>query len=67
MRKAPLTLDKRAAYIQKQMNSRHKSETAEMCAKRLSRELFLSESTIWKDFSKNLKSNVQKETEKSRC
>lgn len=68
MRKNPLTLERRAAYIQKQMNSRHKSETAEMCAKRLARQLFLSVDTIWKDFSKPLNSqNVQKETEKSRC
>lgn len=67
MRKAPQTLVRRAAYVQKQMNSRHKSETAEMCAARLARELFLSESTIWKDFSLNLNNDVQKETEKSSC
>jgi len=52
MRKDPKIVEKRADYIKRQMNSRHKSETAEMCAKRLARELFLSESTIWKDFSK---------------
>lgn len=52
MQKDPKTIQKRIDYIKRQMNSRHKSETAEMCAKRLARELFLSESTIWKDFSR---------------
>jgi biotin operon repressor len=55
MKKNEVTLRKRAAFIQNQMNKRHKSEEAVMCASRLARELFLSESTIWKDFSKNVK------------
>ena len=52
MKKDAKTVERRAIYIKNQMNSRHKSETADMCAKRLAKELFLSESTIWKDFSK---------------
>lgn len=52
MRKNPIIAEKRARYIQKAMSNRHKSETAEMCAQRLARELFLSEATIWKDFAK---------------
>lgn len=55
MKKNPKTLAKRAAYIQSQMNRRHKSESAQMCAERLARELFISESTVWKDFT--LKTN----------
>lgn len=52
MRKDPKVVEKRHAYIKRVMNTRHKSETAEMCAQRLARELFLSESTIWKDYAK---------------
>ncbi len=52
MRKNPEVAEKRSKYIKNEINSRHKSETAEMCVKRLARELFLSEQTIWKDFSK---------------
>tara|TARA_R110000796_G_scaffold74629_10_gene167831 strand:+ start:62 stop:232 length:171 start_codon:yes stop_codon:yes gene_type:complete len=54
MNKNEDTLRKRATFVQNQMNKRHKSEDATMCASRLARELFLSESTIWKDFSKQL-------------
>lgn len=52
MRKDEKTLKNRRNYIKKQMNGRHKSETADMCAKRLARELFLSERTIWYDYAK---------------
>jgi biotin operon repressor len=54
MKKNPITLVKRASFIQNQMNKRHKSESAQMCAERLARELFLSESTVWKDFTKQI-------------
>ena len=52
MNKDTYTLEKRSNYVKNVMNKRHKSETAEMCAKRIARELFLSESTIWKDYAK---------------
>jgi hypothetical protein len=61
MNKNPKTLVDRALYVQKQMNKRHKSESAQMCAKRLARELFLSESIIWKDFAKTLKNEKREE------
>lgn len=51
MRKDPKIVEKRRKFIKEQMKKRHKSETADMCAKRLARELFLSESTIWKDYT----------------
>lgn len=51
MRKSEKTVQKRRAYIKNQMDTRHKSETADMCVKRLANELFLSESTIWKDYA----------------
>jgi len=53
MRKDPKTVNKRRQYIKDQMNTRHKTETAEMCAQRLARELFLSERTIWYDYTKS--------------
>jgi hypothetical protein len=52
MRKDPNVLEKRNNYVKRVMNQRHKSETVVMCAQRLARELFLSESTIWKDYVK---------------
>lgn len=52
MKKDPVVAKKRHVYIKKMMDKRHKSETAAMCARRLARELFLSESTIWKDYAK---------------
>lgn len=52
MKKDPKALEKRQTFIKNAMNTRHKSETADMCAKRLARELYLSESTIWKDYAK---------------
>ena len=52
MKKDEKTLKNRRNYIKKQINTRHKSETAAMCVKRLSRQLFLSEQTIWKDYAK---------------
>lgn len=52
MNKNRKTLEERSNYIKDQINKRHKSESAEMCVRRLARELFLSQSTIWKDFSK---------------
>lgn len=54
MRRNPKNVEKRALYIQNSMNKRHKSEAATMTAARLARELFLSESTIWKDYAKKL-------------
>lgn len=52
MRKDPNIVEKRQKYIKDAINNRHKSETLTMCAQRLARELFLSESTIWKDYAK---------------
>lgn len=52
MRKDEKTLTKRREHVKQAINTRHKSETAEMCAERLARELFLSVSTIWKDYAK---------------
>ena len=54
MRKNPKIVEKRARFVQKSINNRHKSETAEMCAQRLAGELFLSISTIWKDFARKI-------------
>lgn len=62
MRKNPKIVENRARYVQKEMNTRHKSETAQMCAERLARELFLSVATIWNDFSKKLPVCSEKET-----
>ena len=55
MKKNTKTLDDRARYVQNTVNRRHKSENVEMCVARIAKTLFLSESTIWKDFTKELK------------
>lgn len=55
MRKNPKTLQSRARYVQETVNRRHKSRTADEVIKDLAKELFLSESIIWKDYAKNLK------------
>lgn len=54
MRKNPKVANSRAEYIQKSINNRHKSETIEMAVARLAGSLFLSESIIWKDYSKDV-------------
>lgn len=53
MRKNEVALKRRREYIKNELNTRHKSETANMCVIRLSKELFLSEQTIWKDYAKS--------------
>lgn len=55
MRKNPKTLTARAKYVQETINRRHKSRSSEDVVKDLAKELFLSESIIWKDYAKNLK------------
>lgn len=52
MNKNPKTLKDRAAYIKDSINKRHKSLNIEEIVSKLAKELFLSEATIWKDFSK---------------
>lgn len=55
MRKNPTTLISRAKYVQETVNRRHKSRTTNDVISDLAKELFLSESIIWKDYAKNLK------------
>lgn len=55
MRRSPDNVENRARFVQKEVNKRHKSETAQMAVSRIARSLFLSESTIWNDYAKNLK------------
>lgn len=55
MRKNPKTLNDRAKYVQETVERRHKSRSTEDVIKDLAKELFLSESIIWKDYAKNLK------------
>ena len=54
MRKNPKTVNNRAEYVQNQINNRHKSETVEMAVCRLALRLFLSEPTIWNDYTKQI-------------
>ena len=54
MRKNPEVLKARAKYVQDTINNRHKSELCGTCVARISRQLFLSEQIIWKDFAKDL-------------
>ncbi|QCW20644.1 hypothetical protein [Flavobacterium phage FPSV-S27] len=54
MRKNPKTVEMRAEYVQNQINNRHKSETVEMAVSRLAARLFLSEPTIWNDYTKQI-------------
>lgn len=58
MRKNPKVAEARAEFIQKQINERHKSETVEMAVSRLASSLFLSEVTIWKDYTKELNKKI---------
>jgi len=50
MKRNAKTLKKRARYVKNQMNNRKNGATAVSTAKKLATKLFLSESTIWKDY-----------------
>lgn len=53
MQKNKDILKKRAEFIQKEINNRHQTEKCTTCVARLGRMLFLSETTIWRDFAKD--------------
>lgn len=52
MKKNQKTLEDRAEYVKKQINDRHKSLNVADVVRRIAKQLFLSEDTIWKDFAK---------------
>lgn len=52
MKKNQTTLSDREKYVKEQVNSRHKSLNVSDVVRRIAKELFLSEDTIWKDFAK---------------
>lgn len=52
MKKNQKTLEDRAEYIKQQINDRHKSLNVADVVRRIAKQLFLSEDTIWKDFAK---------------
>jgi hypothetical protein len=54
MNKNPKTLINRARHIQEGAKNRHKSEGLAMYIARKSRELYLSEGTVWKDYVKKI-------------
>jgi hypothetical protein len=52
MKKNQKQLEDRAVYVKQQINDRHKSLNVNDVVRRIAKELFLSEDTIWKDFAK---------------
>jgi len=52
MKKNQKTLEDRAEYVKQQINDRHKSLNVADVVRRIAKQLFLSEDTIWKDFAK---------------
>lgn len=55
MKKLPETVEKRAKYIQTEINKRPQGTKVETVVRELADKLFLSKETIWKDYAKPIK------------